>query len=816
MLESYAVGVKFELVSNVASVLGKTIEEVELFDAAVKRGTESLALMSKGLGAFRGSAREVKSLAEALSKLDGSRFSSAATEGVNRLEQATARAKTETEALNRARQASTSRERAARSDTPPGQSAGLHGSGDDYANAAAENASRDRAYASSRALAEHENAAHTARAAAAARQSASRFDNDYAAAMRENSNMDRIAKEAGAAAAKRFQEDYALGMRENADRDASARAAGSSARASARAHATASHDLLGVGMGAGLAGSEIMSGVHYTVTPAIDMARTADVMAADTRLTPEQLQSAIQAAKDTTRAAPGSTEGENLAAILDLKNIFGDIEEAKKLLPEFARMTTLFEVMDKKSGGTGDQAYAAGKALEIMGGVTEEHEDASGHTVRSIDPGLGMQRLKAMERVAVAENMRVMPSDYLGMAKQARVAGMTLSDEYIYEKLPSMIAVMGGPRVGTALMSMAQVFEGGKLEAKSMHALQDIGLAGPEGIRHEGGRVDRHGRRVGGKDVVHSDAIFEGSLMMKDPQVWLADAQKQMEAHGIHGTADQIKALMRASQRSTIAGFFADMLKDMPTILKGQENVRATRPDMAEHMAAVDPAAKVRQFEAALTNLATELGSAGMGDAMKVLDAATAGLNKLGDWARNNPGMARAAFDVASGLGALATGLGALSAAVFAFGPAIALLKSLPGAAPAASAVPAAATAASAAPAALSNLAIPGALLYMGLKGAYDASMDPDFASKERAREGAAAKASAAAVRSVPQSSNFTPGDGFTVDGRPIQLQGTLNVDGKKLGTFTAQTMANGLSGPNGGTTGPDVRTGLQGAMTAN
>ena len=569
------------------------------------------------------------------------------------------------------------------------------------------------------------------------------------------------------------------------------------------------HNVMMGGMAAGLMGGALIGGVRYTLTPAIDVARTTDVLAADMRLTPEQVQAALGVARATTQSAPGTTVGENLAGVLDLKNVFGDLGEAQKLLPEFARMTTLFETLNKRSGGTGDQSYAAAKALEIMGGMIEEHTDAQGHTVREINPELGMQRLKAMERAAVATNMRVTPSDYLGFAKQARVAGMTLSDEFTYEKLPGIMQALGGPRTGTALMSMSQVFEGGKLTDKSMGALMEIGLAGPGGLTRVGAHRGRNGRMVGGKMQVHENAIYDLPLMGHDPQLYLAEAQKRMEAAGIHGTEAQIKALMKAAQRSTIAGIFADLLKDMPSILKEQQNIRNTRPDMAEHMAAVDPAAKVIQFNAAMTNLATELGSAGMGDAMKVLDAATSGLNKLGEWAHDNPTFARIAFDAGAGLGALAKGLGLLSTAILVFGPALRLLG-----------VGGAGGAAAAGGGVLTRLgmgaatALGGPLAALAIGGyvAYDAGRDPHYAEKEKARQLATSRASAAASRAAPQSSGFVPQDGFGVDGRPIQLRGDINIDGKKVGSVVAR----GMSGPNTGTTGFDLRTGYGGTMPAN
>ena len=552
-----------------------------------------------------------------------------------------------------------------------------------------------------------------------------------------------------------------------------------------------------MGMGAGIAGGFLIGGVHHMITPAIDVTRTTDVMAADMRLTPEQVQQALSTAKDTTRSAPGSTTGENMAALLDLKNVFGDLDEAKKLLPDFARMSTLFAVMDKKHGGEGDQAFAAAKAMEIMGQMVSEEVDAQGHTIRQMDPEKGMAFLHKMERVAVTENMRVTPKEYLGFAKQARVAGMTLSDEFVLEKLPALINVIGGQRAGTALMSMAQVYRGGKLTDKSYDAMAEVGLAAPSGrklIRGANGKMKMSHTQTG---------VYDLDMMGHDPLDYVHAAQLRMEAHNIHGTENQINALMKVAQRSTIAGVLADLLKDEVAIKKSQMNTVNTRMDMDVHMAAVDPAAKILQFNAAMTNLATELGSAGMGDAMKVLDAATAGLNKLGEWAKEYPTIGRIAFDAAAGLGAVGTALAGLSGAILVLGPALRMLGLAGGGATAAVAGAGGATAATG----VAGVLGAGAVLPTLAVGAAVGTLA--IGSNAYTPENNAAIDKLARQRMTVSPANMPTSDGYGADGRPITMTGTLNIDGKKAGNFIAQ----GMSGPNAGMTSFDIRTGHHGAM---
>ena len=86
MLESYAVGVKFELVSNVATVLGQAIESVEKFEKIMTAATERTAALNKELRGLSGAARGIRGLADAMRALESANPAAAATAGVDRLE----------------------------------------------------------------------------------------------------------------------------------------------------------------------------------------------------------------------------------------------------------------------------------------------------------------------------------------------------------------------------------------------------------------------------------------------------------------------------------------------------------------------------------------------------------------------------------------------------------------------------------------------------------------------------------------------------------------------------------------------------------
>ncbi|MCP1242717.1 phage tail tape measure protein [Acetobacter lambici] len=383
------------------------------------------------------------------------------------------------------------------------------------------------------------------------------------------------------------------------------------------------------------------------------------VLSSDTRISPDQVRGAYNAAYTATISAPGTKLNTNLEALIDLTNVTGSLDEATSALPAFAKMSSQLQTLDRKHGGSGDQAYAASKAMDVLGEMIDEHFDpATGKTTRTVNPALMQKRLDEMTRVAVATNDKVSPYDYLNFAKQARVAGMTLSDEFIYEKLPAMMQTMGGQRAGTAMMSIAQVFKGGAMTDKTYDALAAIGLATPDTItRVQDPKTHRWHK------VHHNGHILDTDLLGHDPLAWMQKAQERMDAAGIHGTEAQITALMRASQRSTIAGMFADLLKDMPAILRDQEKIRHTDITKMEDSAS----AHMNQLSSAWDRFLTVTGNANTGTAIAAIDKLTSGLNALSSFENKHPNLAKDLTMVGVGLSALAVGAGALALAMAPF-----------------------------------------------------------------------------------------------------------------------------------------------------
>lgn len=395
-----------------------------------------------------------------------------------------------------------------------------------------------------------------------------------------------------------------------------------------------------LGFWAGAAGAGMLHLVGSADARGFTTDTLLSVLRSDNRITPAQIRGAYNAAYDATKSAPGTRLNTNLEALIDLTNVTGNLDEARDSLPAFAKMTSRLQAINRQHGGDGDEAYAAAKAMDIMGGMIDNGK---------INPTLMQDRLDKMTRVAVATNDKVDPTQYLAFAKQARSAGMLLSDEFVYERLPAMMQTIGGSRTGTALMSLSQVYQGDRLTNKSYDALAAIGLApkrsGPKGKQ--------------GK-------LYDVDLMGVDPLSYVQKAEARMDAYGIHGTDAQLRALSNAQQRSTMAGLLADLVKDMPAILRDQERIRHTDISGMDKNAA----AAVNSLSAAWDKMLTVAGNSNTKDAIAAINAVTNGLNALGDAEKKHPNVARVLTDVAVGIGAIAVASGA---ALLAIGPILAL-----------------------------------------------------------------------------------------------------------------------------------------------
>ena len=420
------------------------------------------------------------------------------------------------------------------------------------------------------------------------------------------------------------------------------------------------YDYLHAAIATGMAGGALGAGLKAAIEQGADVAHLQAILGTDKRLLPDALQAALNVAYAATNAAPGSKLNENLGALIDLKTVTGDIGEAMQMLPAYAQLATVLNTVQRARSGKDEPVYAAAKAMEILGKMTEEKNGKI-----EFNPGKLNDLLLNIARVDVATGGRVNPAEILAFAKMGAVPGMMMSDHFLWEVAPAMMQVMGGSRFGTAMMSMFQVVEGERMTAKTYDALAKIGLAVPGHRAVEQFRDQKTGR-LKTREMVETEGVFEKDLMFSDTLEWVRHARERMEKAGIIGLESQIKALSGpAAQRSTYARLLADLLKDLPAIEKEALNVKNVRPDVVSYLQGSDPNIKFAAFHASLEKMLAMLGGPLMDPAIKALDKITGWLNSLSDWEKAHPATTGAVGEGAAYTAAGLTGLSALGLGYF-------------------------------------------------------------------------------------------------------------------------------------------------------
>lgn len=185
-----------------------------------------------------------------------------------------------------------------------------------------------------------------------------------------------------------------------------------------------------------------------------------------------EIVKATQAAWDAMKVTPTTTAAENLAAIRELRMVFGDTGHAIKYMPLVQQMQGVLSNL--LGGNAGDQAYTVAKALEMKGAVRT--------------PGEFKTQADLMVKAMVASGGKVGATDFLQAFKYGRAATTGWSDAFTYSILPTLIQEMkgggsggrGGP--GQALMSMYSAVVGGTIPQKSLKVWEKLGLLDPHKI----------------------------------------------------------------------------------------------------------------------------------------------------------------------------------------------------------------------------------------------------------------------------------------------------------------------------------------------
>ncbi len=219
-----------------------------------------------------------------------------------------------------------------------------------------------------------------------------------------------------------------------------------------------------------------------------------------------EIVKATQAAWEAGKSVPTASVTENLAAIRDLRMVFGDTAHATAFMPSVQKAQAILQMFRHGEAGSGKaEAYEMAKALEMKGAVKT--------------PEQFMSQADMMTRALVATGGKIGASDFLSAFKYGRAATSGWNDSFAYTILPTLIQEMktkggsgggaGGP--GNALMSAYSAVVGGAIPQKSLKVWQKLGLLDPSKVVWD---------KVGSAKGVAPGGIMGSDTFQASPYEW--------------------------------------------------------------------------------------------------------------------------------------------------------------------------------------------------------------------------------------------------------------------------------------------------------
>jgi hypothetical protein len=340
-----------------------------------------------------------------------------------------------------------------------------------------------------------------------------------------------------------------------------------------------------------------------------------------------EIARAIKAAWDTNSSVPTSSTSENLAAIRELRMVFGNTNDAIANMPVVQRLQAILANTKGGMSGGHDEAYTVAKALEMKGAVR--------------NPAEFNIQADQMAKAIVASGGEVGASDFLSAFKFGRSATLGWNDRFTYSILPTLIQEMknaggsggtGGP--GNALMSVYDHVVNGKIAQKDLGIWGQIGLLDPSKVVRT---------KTGATKGVLPGGVRGWELFQQDPYAWTQNVlMPAMMAHGITKQADQMMLLGRLGGSRT-SGF---MLQQMgmqgwkfdrdQKLIRGASGLAAYNQLVKNDPMMADLALQ-KQWKNLLTVIGIQIMPALIDGTLKLIS----GLTGLSNWMRDHPNLTK-------------------------------------------------------------------------------------------------------------------------------------------------------------------------------
>jgi hypothetical protein len=348
-------------------------------------------------------------------------------------------------------------------------------------------------------------------------------------------------------------------------------------------------------------------------------------------------------------------------------SILGE-EDAAKVWEPLARFQWILQNQASFKGDAGEDMSKFLRASELGGRLTDPttHKAAIAELERFLD---------LSQRVMAATHGMVTPSTMLGAAQQAGFSMRDMSDEGFMNQM-IMAQAMGGPRAGTALLSLYNQVGAGKMTRASAQGMQDLNLLGADDWYSDHGQV-----------VVKKEALGRlGHMLGHNPMDFIDEIYKNLDAQGVTDPEEQKRRVAQAISRQTSERFVTEGMMNRGQIHDERERMAQGMGTQGAFNVFGDESVtnNMRAMTNAWDNLLVAVAGPNSQNAIAVMKELTGAINSVTSFANAHPetikilGEAIAAVAIAlvgagaatlialAGLPAIITGIVAAAAALIA------------------------------------------------------------------------------------------------------------------------------------------------------
>jgi len=230
-------------------------------------------------------------------------------------------------------------------------------------------------------------------------------------------------------------------------------------------------------------------------------------------------------------------------------------EDSMKVWEKLAQFQWVMQNQKDFKGDAGDDMSKFLRSGELSGRLTDPntHKAAIEELTRFLD---------LSQKVMAATHGMVTPSTMLGMAQQAGFSMRDMNDEG-FMNMAIMSQAMGGPRAGTAMLSLYNQVATGKMTKPAAIGMQDLGLLGADEWHSDHGHVIIDGK---------AEARL-GKLLGKNPMDFVDQIYENLEKQGITDPEEQKRRVAGAMSRQTSERFVIEQMMNRQQMAAERERM---------------------------------------------------------------------------------------------------------------------------------------------------------------------------------------------------------------------------------------------------